>query len=81
MEGDRLAVRIPDHNFSKLVSKAGIPFVMLNMFSGKRPVRDIKKIPWHIKRKVDITLDDGFLGGHPSSIIDLSNDIAKIIRL
>ena len=81
VEGDRLAVRIPNHSFSKLVGKAGVPFVMLNVFSGKRPVRDIKKIPWQIKRKVDVILDDGFLGGHPSSIIDLSNEIAKIIRL
>lgn len=81
VEGNKLAVRIPNHDFAKLVTRAGIPFVMLNVFSNGKPVRDIGKIPWYIKRKVDVILDDGFLGGHPSSIIDLSEKIAKIIRL
>lgn len=81
LEGDRLAIRIPDHDFSKLISKAGVPFVMLNIFSRRKPVRDAKRVPWTVKRKVDVILDDGFLGGHPSSIIDLTGDIARIIRL
>ena len=77
---DKLAIRIPDHSFSDIVKKANVPFVMLNIFNSGRVVRDINNLPWIVKRKVDIILDDGFLGGHPSSIIDITEEIAKIIR-
>ena len=78
---ERIAVRIPDHEFSDLINKANVPFVMLNIFNNKKAVRSIDKIPWGIKRKADIILDEGFLGGHPSSIIDITNKVAKIIRV
>ncbi|MBT4334458.1 threonylcarbamoyl-AMP synthase [archaeon] len=76
-----LGVRIPDHPFTKLVQKAGIPFITTSVnFSSQMPVRLIKKIPNAILKKVDYVLDDGYLHRYPSTIINLMDETPTIIK-
>ena len=76
-----LGVRIPDHPFTELIKKSKVPFITTSVnYSGKRSARKIKEIPRRILNKVDIILDDGFLPNYPSTLIDLTEDIARIVK-
>ena len=76
-----LGIRMPDHPFTNLIKKSGVPFITTSVnYSGKKPARNIKDIPRRILNKVDIVLDNGFLHNYPSTLIDLTSDIAKIIK-
>ncbi|MBT6995166.1 threonylcarbamoyl-AMP synthase [Candidatus Woesearchaeota archaeon] len=77
---DTLGVRIPYHAFSRLVQRAGVPFITTSVnFSGKSPVREVSKISRNILKKVDFVIDDGFLHNQPSTIIDLTEEMPKIV--
>ena len=76
-----LGVRIPDHPFTNLIKMANVPFITTSVkLSGKKPVRDLSKIPKEILKKVDIMIDNGFLHNYPSTVIDLTGKIAKIVK-
>ena len=67
---DKLGVRIPEHEISKIVEKANIPFITTSVnFSGKPYAKEIKEIPKEILDKVDIVIDAGKLDNKPSTII------------
>ena len=75
-----LGVRIPDHPFTKIIQKAGIPFITTSVNqSGDQPISDIKKIPEKIAQQVDIIIDAGLLNNRPSTVIDLTGKIPRII--
>ncbi len=75
-----LAVRIPDHPFTKIIQKAKTPFVSTSVnFSGEQPITEINKIPKKIAKQVDIIIDAGILANNPSTIVDLTGKIARII--
>lgn len=75
-----LAVRIPDHPFTKMIQKAKTPFVTTSVnLSGQPPINDINKIPRRIAKQVDIIIDAGTLSNPPSTIIDLTGKIPRII--
>lgn len=75
-----LAVRIPDHPFTKIIQKAKTPFITTSVnLSGHPPVTDISKIPRRIAKQVDIIIDAGKLSNRPSTIVDLTGNIARII--
>lgn len=79
--GENIGVRIPFHAFTRLVKRANIPFITTSVnFSGGNPVREIKDIPRAILKHVDFVVDGGYLPNHPSTIIDLTGDMARIIR-
>ena len=81
LDGNTLGVRIPYHAFTRLVQRANVPFITTSVnFSGKKPIREVKEIPRSILRNVDVVIDDGFLHNHPSTIIDLTGEMAKIVR-
>ncbi len=76
-----LGVRIPNHLFTKIVQKAGVPFITTSVNeTGKKPLIDVKKIPKKIKKKIDYVIDEGVIDNKPSTIIDLTKKVAKIIR-
>ncbi|MCD4759843.1 threonylcarbamoyl-AMP synthase [archaeon] len=80
-KGGSLGVRIPYHAFTRLVKRANIPFITTSVnFSGRKPIREIKDISRAILRNVDVVIDDGFLHNHPSTLIDLTEEMAKIVR-
>lgn len=67
---DTLGVRIPNNDFTKLIEKAGVPFITTSVnLSGYPPASSIKEIKMEIISKVDIVLDGGKLPGTPSTII------------
>lgn len=75
-----LAVRIPDHPLTKIIQKAKTPFITTSVnFSGKPPINDIKKIPKKIIQQVDMIIDAGTLSSRPSTIIDLTGNIPRLI--
>ncbi|MBI2663648.1 threonylcarbamoyl-AMP synthase [Candidatus Woesearchaeota archaeon] len=79
---DTLGVRIPNHPFIQLIQKAGVPFISTSVNkTGKEPITKIKKVPRTIQKSVDIAIDAGELEENPSIIIDLTNKIARIIRV
>lgn len=76
-----LAVRIPDHPFTKIIQKAKRPFISTSVnISGEPPITDINKIPKRILKQVDIIIDAGPLENRPSTLIDLTGNIARIIQ-
>jgi L-threonylcarbamoyladenylate synthase len=76
-----MGVRIPYHAFSRLVQRANVPFITTPVnLSGKPPVREIKKIPKNVLKKVDFVIDAGFLPNQPSTIIDLTEEMPKIVK-
>ena len=76
-----LGVRLPKHEFTKLIEKAGIPFVTTSVNLHKeKPLREISKLSNFIASKVDYVIDDGYLHNYPSTVIDLTGKIARIVR-
>lgn len=81
LKNDTLGVRIPYHSFTRLIQRAGVPFITTSVnLSGKRSIREVKKIPKNILKKVDFVIDGGFLHNQPSTIIDLTQEIPKIVK-
>jgi len=78
---DTVGVRIPDHPFIKVIQKAKVPFVTTSVnFAGQRPATDISKIPSEIINNVDYIIGDIVLDNAPSTLIDLTSEIPKIIK-
>ncbi|MBI2667867.1 threonylcarbamoyl-AMP synthase [Candidatus Woesearchaeota archaeon] len=79
---DTLGVRIPNHPFTQLIQKANVPFITTSVNkTGNEPITKIKKIPKSILKGVDIIIDNGEMPNNPSIIIDLTNKIARILRI
>lgn len=75
-----LGVRIPDHPLTKIIQKAKTPFITTSLNqSGEQPINDIKKIPDKIAKQVNLIIDGGILNCKPSTIIDLTGKIPRII--
>ncbi len=73
-----LGIRIPDHNFTRFIK---VPFVTTSVnLTGKKPIIDIKNISRKILDNVDIVIDDSILDNKPSTVIDLTEKIPKILR-
>lgn len=67
---DKLGVRIPKHEISKIVEKANVPFITTSVnFSNKPYAKEIKEIPKEILKKVDIVINVGRLDNKPSTVI------------
>ncbi len=79
--GKTVGVRIPKHEFCDLIRKAKVPFITTSVNkSGEKNITKIDDISRRIRNKVDYIIDYGPLNGKPSTIIDLTKKIAKIIR-
>ena len=76
-----LGVRLPDHEFVELIKRAKVPFVSTSVnVSGKKEAKSIKGIPKRILNSVDIVINDGYLHNNPSTLIDLTGKIPKIVK-
>jgi L-threonylcarbamoyladenylate synthase len=77
---DILGVRIPAHDFTRIIQQAAVPFITTSVnVSGKIHANSIKEVPWQIRRHC-IAIDAGRIEGKPSTIFDLTGEKAKIIR-
>lgn len=75
-----LGVRIPNHPFTRIIQKAGKPFVTTSVnLAGKPHATSLKEIPWRIRHHC-IIIDGGKLEGKPSTIFDLTQETAGIIQ-
>jgi tRNA threonylcarbamoyl adenosine modification protein (Sua5/YciO/YrdC/YwlC family) len=76
-----LGIRLPDHKFIDLVKKAGVPVISTGVnFSGLKEAREISQIPNKILNSVDFVIDAGYLHNYPSTLIDLTSEIPKLVK-
>ena len=80
--GDTIGIRIPNHAIIPIIQKARRPFVTTSVnLAGEAPYTDIKKIPRAIIDSVDIVIDAGKLTNKPSTVLDLTDNLPRILRL
>ncbi len=76
-----VGVRIPDHPFTRIIQKAKVPFITTSVnLSNQAPATDLSKAPTEILNNVDYIIGDSVLDNAPSTLIDLTGEIPKIIR-
>lgn len=74
--GDTLGVRIPKQEFTKVIEKAGVPFVTTSAnLTGEKAPKSLKEV----KLKADYVIDGGELKGKASKVIDLTVK-RKVVR-
>lgn len=77
-EGETLGVRIPDCEFTKLVEKAGVPFITTSVnFAGEDFAIRISDIDKKILDFVDIIIGVGKLDGRPSTLVIDGKEISR----
>jgi len=73
-----LGVRIPNNWFTRIIGEAGIPFVTTSVnLAGKPFLKNPKDLNIDSK-KVDYLINDGFIDGKPSTIIDFTKDTVEV---
>ncbi len=78
---DSIGIRIPNHWFSKIIEKAGKPFVTTSVnFSGENYATSIESVREEIKDSVDIIIDGGELKSRPSVVVNLIGEKEEIIK-
>jgi len=78
---ETIGVRIPDHPFTKIIQKAKVPFITTSVnISGKKPATDLERVSPLITEQADIIIDAGILNSNPSTVLDLTGNLPKIIR-
>jgi len=76
--GDTLGVRIPDCEFTKLVEKAGVPFITTSVnFAGEPFAVKISDIDSKILDAAEIVIGVGELDGRPSTLIIDGKEIKR----
>ena len=67
---DTLGVRIPKHEFTEIIKKAGAPFITTSAnLTGEKPASEFSEITERVIKKADILINGGKLSGIPSTII------------
>jgi L-threonylcarbamoyladenylate synthase len=75
---DSLGVRIPDCEFTKLVEKAGVPFITTSVnFEGEPFAVRVSDIDKKILDSVDIVIGVGELDGRPSTLVIDGKEIQR----
>lgn len=77
-----VGIRIPDNDIARTLSKElGNPIISTSVTTRKgEPLYDPEEIRYILNTQVDLMLASGVLSSEPSTIVDLSNDEAEIIR-
>jgi|GEM_PF-2630763 len=74
---EKIGIRIPKIELTKLIQKSEKPFVTTSVnLSGEKPIEKIGEINPKILKKVDLIIDAGKISGSPSTIID-GNEIIR----
>jgi L-threonylcarbamoyladenylate synthase len=77
----KVGVRIPNHPFTSVIQKAGIPFISTSAnISGEKTITRITEVPREISEKIDYAVDAGVLDNPPSTVIDLTGKEPEVIR-
>ena len=76
--GDTLGIRIPDCEFTELVTRAGVPFITTSVnFAGEPFAVRISDIDHEIIDKADIVIGVGKLDGRPSTLVIDGEEIKR----
>lgn len=74
-----LGLRIPAHQFTKIIQKARVPFVTTSAnLSGEPVINQVESITF--SNEVDFIIDGGILKNPASTIFDLTDEKPKKIR-
>lgn len=77
-----VAIRMPDHPVALALIRAAGPLAAPSAnFSGQKPPRSVREIPYKLLQQVDLVLDAGRCSvGVPSTVLDLTAPEPKILR-
>jgi L-threonylcarbamoyladenylate synthase len=79
--GETLGVRIPNHWFSRIVKEINKPVITTSVnMSGEQTMTSLEDIDKNILKKIDFIIYEGKKPGKPSTMIDLTEERAKIIK-
>jgi tRNA threonylcarbamoyl adenosine modification protein (Sua5/YciO/YrdC/YwlC family) len=80
--GETIAVRIPDHDFTRELLRATGPLAVSSAnVSGEPAATTVKEAAAQLKKSVSVYLDGGPAGANvPSTIVDLTGDKPRILR-
>ncbi len=75
-------IRVPDNPISlAIVRELGHPVISTSaMLPGGEVLYDPAEIDRHVGKSLDLVIDGGVLVSEPSSVIDLTGDIPKVLR-
>jgi L-threonylcarbamoyladenylate synthase len=77
-ETDKIGVRIPNHEFAKMISELNVPIITTSVnIAGEPFATKIQDIKEKIKEKVDLIIDVGILSGTPSTLIIEGREIKR----
>jgi L-threonylcarbamoyladenylate synthase len=75
---DSLGVRIPDHEFTKIIQGAGVPFITTSVnLSGEPFIKEIPEVSHDILEHIDHIIDYGPLTGNPSTLIINGKEVKR----
>ena len=75
---DSLGIRIPDHEFTKMIQGAGVPFITTSVnLSGEPFITEIPEISHDILEHIDNIIDYGPLTGQPSTLIINGKEVGR----
>ena len=78
-----IGVRMPDHDSPRTLARAlgPLPVTSANL-SGRPDARDAAAVLAQLGTRIDLVLDGGpTLGGVPSTVVDCSQDVPRILRV
>ncbi|MFA5259068.1 MAG: L-threonylcarbamoyladenylate synthase [Candidatus Pacearchaeota archaeon] len=75
---DLLGVRIPNHEFTNIIQKAGLPFITTSVnLSGEPFIKEISEVSHDILEHIDHIIDYGPLIGNPSVLIKDGKEVKR----
>ncbi|MDP6845774.1 MAG: L-threonylcarbamoyladenylate synthase [Candidatus Nanoarchaeia archaeon] len=78
---EKIGVRIPENEFTKIVKSFGKPFVTTSVnISGEPSLKNPNKLKASIAKGVNYLVDVGTIKGKASTVVDLSSGKAIILR-
>lgn len=78
---ETVGVRMPDHPLMQFLQAAKVPIVTTSVnITGKKPITKVQRIPRSILAYVDIVIDAGELNNPPSTVIDITGELPRILR-
>jgi len=75
---EMLGIRIPDNDFTKIIQKAGLPFITTSVnLGGESFLTKISDLKSEIKNAVHHIIDIGELNGKPSTLIKDGKEVKR----
>lgn len=76
-----IGIRIPDHWFTKHIAKMGIPIVTTSAnLTGNDHMTKLEDLDTAIRRKTSFIIYEGEKKARPSTLVDLTQDVEKLVE-